>query len=71
MSNKRKAPFPLEKVTINIREGDADSLSEWFPASGYSVVIRDIVRAYVDRTRAKLAANPAEAVVEPEREVVT
>jgi len=56
MSNRRKAPYPLVKVTINLREGDPDFINEHIPELGYSHVIRRIVAEYVDKIKAAKAA---------------
>lgn len=46
----------LEKVTINLRAGDARFLNEHIPdAGGYSTVIRRLVAAWVDKVKAEKA----------------
>lgn len=54
--NKPKAD--LEKVTINLRAGDALFINEHLPeAGGYSTVIRRMVAAWVDRIKEEKAAR--------------
>lgn len=45
---KRDPKERFDKVTLNLRKGDADFLAEHFPI-GYSAAIRGLVAAYVDR----------------------
>jgi len=51
---KRKAAFPIVKVTLNLREGDADFLAQHYPDLGYGVVIRQLVATAVDKIKADL-----------------
>jgi hypothetical protein len=64
MNAKRDPKAHFDKVTLNLRKGDADHLSLWFPEKGYSAVIREIVAAFVERTRAKQAAGSAPVLEE-------
>jgi hypothetical protein len=59
---KRDPKERFDKVTLNLRKGDADFLAEHFPI-GYSAAIRGLVAAYVDRV---VAAKGA-VMQEPER----
>lgn len=57
---KRKSPFPIVKVTLNLREGDADFLAQHYPELGYGVVIRQLVAAAVDKIKADLDSKGAQ-----------
>ena len=46
---KRKEPYPIQKVTLNLREGDFDLLREWHGTLGAGKVVREIIKAYVDK----------------------
>lgn len=59
---KRKSPYQLTKVTINLRAGDPDFIHEHFPELGYSLAIRQIVAAWVDRIKAEKVAKGIEEV---------
>jgi len=39
----RPAKSPLQKVTLNLIEGDRDILNNFFPAQGWSVAARAII----------------------------
>ena len=39
----------LQKITMNIREGDFEKLATLFPTMGASVAARKIISAFVDR----------------------
>jgi hypothetical protein len=53
---KRDPKERFDKVTLNLRKGDADELALMFP-NGYSWAIRKLVEAFVDRTKAKREAG--------------
>jgi hypothetical protein len=56
---KRKQPFDLEKVTINIRKGDFARLRELHPQLGSGPVIARLVIGYLAKVDAKLAEGGA------------
>jgi len=39
----------LSKHTLNLRKGDMETLRQYFPKTGGSVVIRELVASFVDR----------------------
>ncbi len=41
----------LEKVTLNLYEGDRDILAAFYPALGWSVAARKILHRFCDRLR--------------------
>lgn len=51
---KRKQPFDLEKITINIRKGDPARLRELHPQLGYGPVIARLVIGYLNKVDAGL-----------------
>ncbi len=56
--SRQRPRAELEKVTINLRSGDALFLNEHLPeAGGYSAVIRQIVAAWVDKIKAEKVAK--------------
>lgn len=57
---KRKSPYPIAKVTLNLREGDADFLAQHYPDLGYGLVIRQLVAAAVDKIKTDLNAKGAQ-----------
>ena len=46
---KRKEPYPLEKVTLNLRKGDFERLRVLHGRLGAGKVIREIVMAHLSR----------------------
>ena len=50
---RRKLPYDLQKVTLNLRRGDFEWLRVIHGRDGASKVIRDMVQAHVDRVRNK------------------
>lgn len=42
----RKSLDPLEKVTLNLHEGDKDTLAAFHPDLGWSVAARRVIRNY-------------------------
>lgn len=48
---RRKAPYDLEKVTLNLRKGDADFIAQHHPQHGYQVAIRLLIASYVDKVQ--------------------
>lgn len=52
---KRKSPYELEKVTLNLRKGDAEFLASHHPQHGYQVAIRLLIASYVDKVQAAVA----------------
>lgn len=51
---KRKSPYDLEKVTLNLRKGDAEFLAYHHPQHGYQVAIRLLIASYVDKVKATI-----------------
>lgn len=49
---KRKAPYELQKVTLNLRLGDWEWLRSMHGREGASKVIREMVMGHVERSRA-------------------
>lgn len=45
---RRRADYPLQKVTFNAYEGDWDKLAKWYPESGSSRAARDIIRRHLN-----------------------
>ena len=39
----RELGIPLQKVTLNLQDGDKDTLISFYTAKGWSVAVRDIV----------------------------
>jgi hypothetical protein len=58
---KRDPKERFDKVTLNLRKGDADTLSVMFP-QGYSFAIRQLVAAFVDKAEAKRTPPEAERI---------
>ena len=46
---RRKADYPLQKVTLYLREGDMNWLQEMHGRKGASKVIRDLVMGHRER----------------------
>jgi len=44
----------LEKVTLNLREGDKDFIQSLTPTTGYSLILRRLVSKFVDEQKSKL-----------------
>ena len=47
----RRRQEPLEKVTLNITEGDKETLANFYPALGWSVAARIILNKACNRLR--------------------
>jgi len=50
---KRKADRPIQKVTLNLYDGDFAKLGELYPELGASRVIRELVSAHVRKVEFK------------------
>ena len=48
---KSRSTVPLEKVTINLIEGDKHILSAFYPEKGWSVAAREIINNYCTQLR--------------------
>lgn len=46
-----KSKDPLEKVTLNLVEGDKDTLAAFHPDLGWSVALRQVVHNYCTMLR--------------------
>lgn len=40
---------PLEKVTMNFRQGDMAKIQEMFPEADKTVIVRKIIASFVDK----------------------
>jgi hypothetical protein len=49
----RKEDYPLEKITLKLREGDFKWLQDMFPENGAAKTIRKIIIAYRKGVEAK------------------
>lgn len=49
---KRKHPFEIQKVTINIRKGDFDRLRELHPTIGAGPAIARLIIGYLNKVDA-------------------
>jgi hypothetical protein len=52
---KRKAPYPLQKVTLNLRRGDFDRLRVLHGRRGAGKVIRELVIGHLGRVDTAVA----------------
>lgn len=59
---KRKAPYELEKQSVNLRVGDWEKLRVLHPRLGAGRVIRELVIAHVDRVEIQLPEPDLEPV---------
>lgn len=57
---RRKAEYPLEKQSVNLREGDWEKLKERHPRLGAGRVVRELVIAHVDRVDLQLGEPEVE-----------
>lgn len=48
----------LEKVTLNLFEGDMEKVRQLAGSAGASVVIRSLVAAFIERNEAKMTPAP-------------
>jgi len=46
---RRKEPYPLEKITLNLREGDFEQLRSLHGRMGAGKIVRDMVIAHLKR----------------------
>lgn len=53
--SKRKQPFEIEKVTLNLRKGDFARLRELHPQLGSGPVVARLVIGYLSKVDAGLA----------------
>lgn len=51
---KRKSDYPMQKVTLNLYEGDMDRLMTLYPKFGAGRIIRELVRAHLNKIDAQL-----------------
>ena len=49
-----RSPIPVEKHTINLYEGDFDKLIEIHPKEGASLVLRSLLRQYLQNVEARV-----------------
>lgn len=49
----RKSNDPLEKVTLNLVEGDKDILAAFHPDLGWSVACREVIKRYCATLRSE------------------
>lgn len=61
---RRASPEPLVKVTMNLFSRDVEKMQALYPKAGYSVAIRQLVRAHVLKVEAKASARMDETVLE-------
>ena len=47
----RPSEVPLEKVTLNLMEGDKDTLESFYPVTGWTVAARIIINGFCRRLR--------------------
>lgn len=52
---RRKAPYPLERVTLNLREGDFRRLQILHGRDGAGKIIRDMVIGHIARVEERVA----------------
>lgn len=55
---RRKKDFPLQKVTLNLYEGEFDRLQELAPELGASHIVRELVHAHILRVESVKAKPP-------------
>lgn len=55
---------PLKKHTLFLYDGDFDKLAAFFPSVGGSVMIRRIIRSYLDKIDHSVPAAAVEIKVE-------
>lgn len=55
----KKAEFDLTKHTLHLFEGDYAKIQDLFPDVGAAVVIRRLVRQYVERIEATQSSAPS------------
>lgn len=55
---RRKEDFPLQKVTLNLFEGDFDWLRQNHGKLGAGKVVRELVRGHRSRIETEMAAKP-------------
>jgi hypothetical protein len=63
---RRKEDYPLEKVTLNLRDGDFDRLRELHGRLGAGKVIRGLVMGHIKRVEEKMAQQRVSIVPEEE-----
>ena len=49
----REKSVPLEKVTLNLVLGDKEILQAYFPATGWTVQVRNVIHRYCNALREK------------------
>lgn len=54
---RRKEPYPLEKVTLNLRKGDFGKLQVLHGRLGAGKVIREMVIGHINRVEEQAAAR--------------
>ena len=56
------AKSPLQKVTVNLYEGDLERLGDLYPKLDKSVALRELVRSHIERVEAAVPAPRVEAL---------
>ena len=59
----RKVPHALQKVTLNIRDGDFAKLRELHPDLPVSEVIREILHGYIMKVEGTVKVKEQEGVI--------
>lgn len=52
----------LQKVTLNIREGDMEKMAELFPQLGAGPAVRQLISAFVDKHYAVPTSVPSPSI---------
>lgn len=63
---RRKEDQPLQKVTLNLIEGDFAKLQEIYPRLGAGKVVRTLVHAHVRRIEETAQQVTSDLKIEPE-----
>lgn len=61
---RRQSSEPLTKCTLNLFSRDVERMQAMYPGVGYSVAVRQLVRAHVMKVDAQLAARMDESLLE-------
>lgn len=57
----KKLEIPIEKKTLNLFEGDAETLAEFYPSIGWSVALRQLAHVHAKRLRERHSRSGAKA----------
>lgn len=57
----KKLDLPIEKKTLNLFDGDAQTLADFYPSIGWSVALRQLAHVHAKKLREKHSRSGVQA----------